>query len=144
VDSRDISIVKRLMFCPNCSTRLKTPEAESCVNCGAVFGEDAAWTPIAAPLRGSGKEKPFGLARSGFAILLIFVCMCFLRVSFAMKGTVVGSTPALILAMVFGASGFVVVMAKTSKARDAAAAAGLIVLVVVAMLFGSVMVRLLP
>ena len=130
------------MFCPNCFTRLQDPGARACANCGALFGKGSSWNPVAAPLRGNGKEKPLGFARSGLALLFIFVCVCFLSLSLALRGTAVGSTPPLVLALVFGASGFIVVIAKSSKARRAAAAAGVIIFAVLAWVIGSVLVGL--
>lgn len=138
------SDVKWLMFCPNCSTPLKTPGASSCVNCGALFGEGSAWTAVESPSVEDGKGKPLGLARSGLALLLIFICVCFLSVSLALKGSAIGSTPPLILAVVFGSTGCVVVMGKSSRARTAATLFGLLMFVALVWIIGTVLSRFPP
>ena len=127
------------MFCPNCSTPLKTPEGQTCLNCGAVFGEGSAWIVVAAPPFGDNEQKSIGLARSGFALLLICIGICFLSLSLAWKGSAVGGTPPLILALVFVASGCVVVMAKSRKMRTAATVGGVLIFAVLVWIIGTVL-----
>jgi hypothetical protein len=124
------------MFCPNCSGDLKLPPPPSCPNCGALFGEGSAWTPVASPSLGVGQATALGFARSGLALLLIFIGVGFLSLALASKGGRAGGTVALLLAAIAGASGFVLVVAKGPRARRAATVAAALILAVFVLVIG--------
>jgi phosphoglycerol transferase MdoB-like AlkP superfamily enzyme len=108
------------------------------LKCGALFGEGSAWTAVAAPF---DEQKPLGLVRSGFALLLIFIGVCFLSLSLALKGSAMGGTIPLILSLVSGVSGCVVVMAKSRKVSKVATAVGALIVAGVVLTINSYVYR---
>lgn len=123
-------------FCPACSTPVQ-PEAAECSHCPAVFTPRTGLKPTDQPQHALST----GAAHSGFALLLIFIAFCLLSLAFALKGSELGTTPPLILALIFGAFGCVIAIAKSRTARNAATFAGvtllaLLVLFVVAVMLG--------
>lgn len=137
------SNAKRLMFCPNCSSRLTPAEASSCSKCGALFGNGSEWFPVATPEE-KGELKPIGFVRSGFSLLLFLLSVIFLGLALPLKGTAVGAAPPLVVGVVCGVSGAVIVMAKSRTARKGAFVVGAFILIVLVWVVGSVVSRFPP
>jgi hypothetical protein len=131
------------MFCPNCSSRLTSAEASSCLKCGALFGAGSEWLPVANP-GAEGELEPVGFARSGFALLLFLLTVIFLGLALQLKGTAVGAAPPLVLGVVCGVSGGVVIVAKSRTVRTGATVVGAVILVVLVWAFVTVASKFPP